>query len=93
MIEDAQITALPAALDRAGSSSHLSVALTPELFVQCEPKTLVSRLQYPFIETVTLDELDLGTFPMSVMGVKAYDTYGDDKVIMEVPVCWGSNCK
>ena len=58
-----------------------------------EPKTLVSCLQYPFIEAVTLDELDLGTFPMSVMGVKAYDTYGDDKVIMEVPVSWGSNCK
>ena len=76
---------------------HFPAALTPEApscsLWRRKPKTLVSYLQYPFIETVTLDELDLGTFPHVHHGGQSLRHLWDDKVIMEVPVCWGSNCK
>lgn len=49
-------------------------------------------LQYPFIEAIDIELIDFGTKPMRVAGVKVYNSV-DDEVIMETPLCWGSNAR
>ena len=47
-------------------------------------------MQYPFVQAVDIETLDLGDIPMSVGGVKVYQT-SEDEGIFETPTTWGSN--
>lgn len=39
-----------------------------------------------------IELIDLGTHPLTIGGVKAYETNGEE-VMIEVPVHWGSNMR
>ena len=49
-------------------------------------------VQYAFVQAVDVETLDMGTYPMSVGGVKVYKTT-EDEGIFECPLTWGSNAR
>ena len=49
-------------------------------------------MQYAFVQAVDVETLDMGTLPMSVGGVKVYQT-SEDEGIFECPLTWGSNAR
>lgn len=44
------------------------------------------------VEGVEIELIDLGTNPLRIGGVKAYETNGEE-VMIEVPISWGSNAR
>ncbi|KAK9809105.1 hypothetical protein WJX72_009433 [[Myrmecia] bisecta] len=48
--------------------------------------------QFPFIELISIETLDLGTRPIRVGGVKMYESK-EEEVKMEVAAIWGSNAR
>lgn len=44
------------------------------------------------VEAVDIELIDLGTHPLTIGGIKAYETNGEE-VMIEVPVHWGSNLR
>lgn len=49
-------------------------------------------LQYPFIQAVDIEILDLGTEPPAIGGAKSYSA-ANDEAIIEAPVLWGGNAR
>lgn len=49
-------------------------------------------LQVPVVQAVNIELIDLGTHPIAIGGVKAYET-ADEESMLEVPVQWGSNAR
>lgn len=49
-------------------------------------------MQIPVVEAVDIELIDLGTHPLTIGGIKAYETNGEE-VMIEVPVHWGSNMR
>ncbi len=49
-------------------------------------------VQYPFIQAVDIEVLDLGTKPPAIGGAKTY-TSSVDEAILEAPVMWGSDMR
>ena len=49
-------------------------------------------LQIPVVQAVDIELIDLGTNPLRIGGIKAYETVGEE-VMIEVPVQWGSNAR
>ena len=49
-------------------------------------------LQVPFVQAVNIELIDLGTHPLAIGGVKAYETAAEE-AMLEVPVQWGSNAR
>ena len=50
------------------------------------------RAQYPFIQAVDIEVLDLGEEPPAIGGAKSYATSNDEAVI-EAPVMWGGDAR
>lgn len=44
------------------------------------------------MDSIKIENLDLGNNPLKVGGFKTYETQ-EDEVIMEAPLQWGSNAK
>lgn len=44
------------------------------------------------MQAVNIELIDLGTHPLAVGGVKAYETVAEE-AMLEVPVQWGSNAR
>ena len=49
-------------------------------------------LQVPVVQAVNIELIDLGTHPLRLGGVKAYETVAEEGML-EVPVQWGSNAR
>ena len=75
-------------------SLHVSQAVPtqapahPSWHRQC--KAVCVPAQYAFVQAVDIENLDMGTIPLSVGGVKVYET-SEDEGIFECPMTWGSN--
>lgn len=46
----------------------------------------------PVVQAVNIELIDLGTHPLAIGGVKAYETAAEE-AMLEVPVQWGSNAR
>ena len=49
-------------------------------------------VQYPFIQAVDIEVLDLGTQPPAIGGAKSYSA-ANDEAIIEAPVLWGGDAR
>ena len=49
-------------------------------------------IQVPVVQGVNIELIDLGTHPLAIGGVKAYETVAEEGML-EVPVQWGSNAR
>lgn len=49
-------------------------------------------VQYPFIQAVDIEVLDLGSLPPAIGGAKTY-TSSADEAILEAPIMWGSDMR
>ena len=50
------------------------------------------RAQYPFIQAVDIEVLDLGEQPPAIGGAKSYAT-SNDEAVLEAPVMWGGDAR
>ena len=48
--------------------------------------------QYPFIQAVDIEVLDLGEQPPAIGGAKSYAT-SNDEAVLEAPVMWGGDAR
>ena len=48
--------------------------------------------QYPFIQAVDIEVLDLGEEPPAIGGAKSYAT-SNDEAVLEAPVMWGGDAR
>ena len=49
-------------------------------------------VQYPFIQAVDIEVLDLGKQPPAIGGAKSYSA-ANDEAIIEAPVLWGGDAR
>ena len=49
-------------------------------------------VQYPFIQAVDIEVLDLGTQAPAIGGAKSYSA-ANDEAILEAPVLWGGDAR
>ena len=49
-------------------------------------------MQYPFIQAVDIEAIDLGEQPPAIGGAKTY-TSSADEAILEAPLMWGSSAR
>ena len=49
-------------------------------------------VQYPFIQAVDIEVLDLGEQPPAIGGAKSYAT-SNDEAVLEAPVMWGGDAR
>ena len=49
-------------------------------------------MQYPFIQAVDIEVLDLGTQAPAIGGAKSYSA-ANDEAILEAPVLWGGDAR
>ena len=65
-------------------------------FWNCDPVRLlvISKVpvQYPFIQAVDIEVLDLGSQPPAIGGAKSYSA-ANDEAILEAPVLWGGDAR
>ena len=59
--------------------------------VRLHPSHLCAR-QYPFIQAVDIEVLDLGEEPPAIGGAKSYAT-SNDEAVLEAPVMWGGDAR
>ena len=54
--------------------------------------TFYSPVQYPFIQAVDIEVLDLGKQPPAFGGAKSYSA-ANDEAILEAPMLWGGDAR
>lgn len=78
----------------AGLWPNVSSAAAELIREQAEPIIADAVKQYGrgIVEAVNLDVLDLGKHPLKLSAMKTYPS-GEEQIIMEAPVSWGSSLK
>lgn len=59
---------------------------------QAKPQIDAALKGVPVVQSVNIELIDLGTHPLAIGGVKAYETVAEEGML-EVPVQWGSNAR
>ncbi|GJP52692.1 hypothetical protein CLOM_g11785 [Closterium sp. NIES-68] len=67
---------------------YLNRAISEQIREQATP--MLKGQKPAFLETLEFQELDLGTIPPAVIGIKSFDTK-DDEVILQVALRWAAN--
>lgn len=70
----------------------LNIAIAKMAIEQAKPQIDAALKGVPVVQAVNIELIDLGTHPLRLGGVKAYETVAEEGML-EVPVQWGSNAR